>query len=103
LAAGEYVLLHDAHCVLSLGETWQVVLPQHHHFNQDNDLVCMLLNRHETLLEQLSKLFELLGLFSTQHINEFLGHLEGSFLELDTLAREIGKQKPKVNMDDVPL
>lgn len=83
----EEVLLHDADCLLPLLETGQVFLAHHHHLDQDYDLVCVLLQRHEASLEVFAELLELFRRLTTKDINELLSQLEGGLLKLESLAR----------------
>lgn len=69
----EKILLHDAHSLLTLLKARQVLGAEHHHLDQHNYLFRMLLEGHEPLVHELSELAELLGLFSSEDINELLG------------------------------
>ncbi len=112
---GEQPFLHGSDSVLPQLKALQVLLPQHHHLNQYHQLVGMLLQCHESpitliilyimvlLFHEVSELFEFLGRISAQYIDKFLGHLEWRLLELESLARRIGQEKPIVNVDNVAL
>ena len=103
LALRVEVFLHDSHGFFTLSEARQVLLAHDHHFNQHDDLVGVLLQRHEALVEQLPEFGEFLGVQAAEDVDELLRELEGRLFELQATAREAGEEEAKVDVHDVAV
>jgi len=84
--------------LLAAFEARQVVLSQEHHFNDDDDLLGVLLECHEALLHQLSVFAEVLRSVAAEHLNLLRCELEGSLLKLHALAWCVREEESKVNV-----
>ena len=67
----------------------QVLLAQKHHFHQHNYFVCLLLQSHEAMLNQLLEPGEAFALLPTKHVHEFSRELEGCPFKLHVLSRGV--------------
>ena len=99
----QYSIFQCPQQVLTESEAWQVVQTHEHHFNDLDNLVCILLYSHKAETHELSEQVESFALNSTEDFNHFLGKLEGSLLEFDTLSRGVREEESEVNMDYVSL
>ena len=72
--------------ILSILEAWEIFLAEHHHFNKNDNFICVLLKGHETKLDEVSKKFIVLTSESSKHLDTLGCKFERGLLELETLS-----------------
>ena len=98
LAGGEESVLQISDRLLAALEAWEVVLAEEHHFNDYDDLFCVLLQCQEAVLHQLTVFAEVLRPVAAKYLDLLRRELERGLLELDALAWRIRQEEPKVNV-----
>ena len=103
LASREEPFLQLQYGFLLSVEAWQLTLPQDHHFDQHDDLVCVFLKSHESVFHQVSKPFKLFRSLPAHYLCEFRCQLEWHVFKFHVAAGGVGEQEPEVDMEDVAL
>ena len=103
LVGGEEPLFEFLDCLLLVLEARQVVLTEHHHFNENYYLVSVLLQGHEAVLHEVAEQSVVLAATSSEYVDELLSQFEGCLLEFQPFSWCIREQEAVVDVYNVTL
>lgn len=101
LSFWEESLFEISQSLFTAFETIQVVLAQEHHFDDNNDLISMLLQSQEALLQIFSIFTEHDRSVASQNFDHFICQLEWCIFKLQSFTRSVAQEESEVDVHNV--